>query len=103
MRQPRILSCCAVGTADSWEAICLDFDITVQGHSFREVQDKLGEAIESYVHYVATLPEQEQKRLLARRAPWHVRAKFIAGTIFTLLFLRSDHSKRHNFSIPCTV
>ena len=104
MRQPKILSCYAVGAAASWEAICLDFDITVQGQSFEEVRDKLGEAIQSYIRYIETLPEQERKDFLARRAPWHIRAKFIAGTIFTMLFRRSNHSKRrHNFSIPCTV
>src|SRR6266446_5312519 len=59
-------------------------------------RDKLGEATQSYIRYIETLPEQERKDFLARRAPWHIRAKFIAGTIFTMLFRRSNHSKRRN-------
>ncbi len=41
----RTLRCYAEGRDDSWEAICLDPDIAVQGESFAEVVDSLNEAI----------------------------------------------------------
>jgi hypothetical protein len=103
MRQERVLSCYAVRREDSWEAICLDFDIAVQGVSFGEVSQKLGEALRSYVEYVNTLPEEDQTRFLTRQVPWHVRAKFIFGVVLTMLFHGPNHSGHQSFGLPCTV
>ena len=86
----KILSCYARGAGDAWEGICLDLDIAVQGDSLGDVREKLSEAIKSYFEYVVTLPEEEQKRLLSRRVPWHVRSKYVIGAVITMLFRRSD-------------
>ena len=99
----RALTCGLVGRGDSWEAICFDFDIAVQGDSIADVQGKLSAAIESYVKYVATLPEAERDRLLRRWAPWHVRAKFTMGMIATMLFHSSGGSGKQSFGLPCAV
>ena len=46
MRGRKALSCYAIQeAADSWEAICTDLDIAVQGKSYNEVSVKFGEAI----------------------------------------------------------
>jgi predicted RNase H-like HicB family nuclease len=66
----------AEGRDDRWWAICLDFDIAVQGESFPEVRDSLHEAIDAYLDRASDLPEDEPAQLLQRRAPWHLRAKF---------------------------
>jgi|SRR6516164_115898 hypothetical protein len=104
MGRERVLRCYAVSReARSWEAICLDLDIAVQGDSFADVSRKLGEAIRSYVEYVVTLPEEDRERLMHRRAPWHIRFKFVSGTILTMLFHRPDGGGRQSFGLPCTV
>jgi|SRR5215831_4206074 len=103
MRQERILSCYAVGRDDSWEAFCVDFDIAVQGESFVDVTQKLGEAIRSFTDYVNNLPQEERERFLKRRAPWHVRAKLVLGVIMTILFGDSSRSKRQSFGVACPV
>ena len=41
--------CFAKGRPGEWEAICLDYDIAVQGRSFEEVEKFLSEAIDDYV------------------------------------------------------
>jgi hypothetical protein len=99
-----VLSCYAVQRKDGWEAICLDFDIAVQGESFAEVSHNLDDALHSYIQYVGTLPEEDQKRFLKRRVPWRVRMKFGLGVVFTMLFHRPDRSSGHqSFGVPCTV
>jgi hypothetical protein len=103
MPETRVLTCGLVGRGSSWEAICFDFDIAVQGDSVVDVQGKLSAAIESYLEYVATLPEEERNRLLSRRAPWHVRAKFTMGMVATMLFHRSGGSGKQSFGLPCAV
>lgn len=103
MRRERVLSCYAAGRDDSWEAICLDFDIAVQGDSFADVSKKLSEAIHAYIEYVVTLPADEQVDLLHRRAPWRVRTKFVLGAIVTMLFHKSNGGGQQSFGLPCTV
>jgi len=104
MRRPIRLSCYAVGNAEAWEAICTDLDIAVQGNSLRDVSDKLNEAIHAYVDYVETLPEDERRSFLSRKAPWHVRIGCMTCSFITGLFRRKPaRGKRLNFTIPCEV
>jgi predicted RNase H-like HicB family nuclease len=78
--------CFAHGRGREWEAICVDFDIAVQGDSFDEVKAMLDEAVSGYIDAVMQEAEPVRARLLNRRAPWHVRAtltfKLIAFNIF---------------------
>ena len=102
-QRERILSCYAVHHKEGWEAICLDFDIAVQGESFSEVSQKLGEALRSYIEYIMTLPAEDRARFLARRAPWHVRAKFVIGVVLTKISQKHDSGGYQSFGLPCTV
>src|SRR5262249_7788297 len=67
------LQCVATGHGDKWEAICLDLDLAVQGHSFEEVRQSLGVAIEMYVERAMEAPEPTRSQLLNRKAPFFVR------------------------------
>jgi hypothetical protein len=73
----KLYRCVFEETQGTWEAICLDLDIAVQGQGFEEVCGALRDAITQYVEYVATLPDGEKARLLSRKAPVSVRAKFL--------------------------
>jgi hypothetical protein len=68
----RKLYCVARGHGNEWEALCLDFDLAVQGRSFEDVKNALHGAIVDYVKDVCALPPADRDRLLARSAPWHV-------------------------------
>lgn len=67
------LLCFAEGHGDTYEAICVDLDLAVHGRSMREVVSLLNKAVESYVDDAMKEDEATARRLLSRRAPWHVR------------------------------
>jgi len=93
------IRCMAEGRDSRWWAICLDFDIAVQGESFTEVRDSLHQAIDMYLERVSELPEQERARLLRRRAPWYLRAKFHMVPLLAKL-QGEDGGRRRQFVIP---
>ena len=70
-----VFRCYAHGHELGWQAICVDLDIAVDGTSLQEVRASLATSIDLYLETVAELPAEEQRRLLGRRSPWHVRAK----------------------------
>src|SRR5215475_4149213 len=71
--ETQVLVCVAHGHAQSWEAICLDFDLAVQGHSLAEVRDSIEQAIIDYIEAARAEAEPARSRLLSRRAPFWVR------------------------------
>lgn len=98
----RVFRCYASGIQGDWEAICVDLDISVQGGSFKEVLDFMGAAVESYVDDALAESPSDAKRLLARRAPWHVRVKLALSSALHILRLdRDDDRLTANFDIPC--
>jgi predicted RNase H-like HicB family nuclease len=52
----RTVHCYTAGRNGAWEAICLEFDIAVQGNAFEEVFSSLQHAISLYIEGVANLP-----------------------------------------------
>ena len=72
---PLNLRCYAFGTGNSWEAICVAFDIAVSGSTLAEVKSSLAVGIELYLEEVAEASAEDRRYLLNRRSPWHVRAK----------------------------
>lgn len=72
---PLTLRCYAFGSGDSWEAICVDFDIAVFGSSLGEVRSSLETGIELYLEEIAETMPEDRHYLLTRRSPWFVRAK----------------------------
>lgn len=98
----KIFRCYAYGSNDQWEAFCIDLDISVQGRSFREVLDVMGEAISTYIDDLAAEEPAVVRRLLSRRAPWYVRAKLaFSSAIHILRMDRDDDKMTANFDVPC--
>jgi len=94
--------CIAEGHSGQWEAVCLDFDLAVQGASFDEVQKRLVEAIAAYLEYVRDLPEKERAAFLRRKAPWHMRFRLAWHLFWHVLLDKDDGDSTHaNFSLPC--
>ncbi len=98
----KTLHCYAEGQDGSWEAICLDLDIAVQGHSFEEVFGSLREAISLYLESVSDLPADERQSLLHRPAPLPVRLKFFSQALRGLFRDRDGYRQRHQFTMPLT-
>src|SRR6266404_3537906 len=99
----KVLTCYAEGRAGQWEAVCLDFDLAVQGRSFQEVSASLDTAIDDYLEYVKGLPEKERGRFLRRRVPFFTRLRFACLVLASamLLRLRSDDRQRYEFTRLC--
>jgi hypothetical protein len=99
----------ARGRPGHWEAICLDFDIAVQGRTFNEVEELLTAAVESYVEDAMKEDEATRNRLLSRRAPLRVRLSWIGGLVFAALCGRASRGERDGnassatvpFAVPC--
>jgi hypothetical protein len=98
-----LVVCYAEGQQNGkWEAVCLDYDIAVQGDSLQGVIDDLRSAIHDYLKFVETLPERQRARMLRRGVPWLARAKFIYWAIMALFFHRDPNRlQRHDFTLPC--
>lgn len=97
----RILHCYASGSDGEWEAVCIDLDLAVQGHSFEEVSNLLSEAIALHLEGVMDLPKTDQARLLNRRVPWHVRLRYAAEAFFFFMRSRDGGRFEHQYTIPC--
>lgn len=96
------LLCVAHKRQNQWEAICLDFDLAVQGQTFEEVQDMLNQAIASYVDDAMAEDEPAQSELLSRRAPLLARVAWVWPLVIYGIFDRSrDGDSSIGFSVPC--
>ncbi len=84
--QNAILVCVAHGHQGRWEALCLDYDLAVQGISLPEVREKLELALQDYVSAAEAEAEPARSQLLNRRAPFFVRLawgfRFLLAAIF---------------------
>ena len=98
MKHNVILRCYAEGSQGHWEALCLDFDLAVQGKSFDEVYRELNSMIGSYVETVSEYPEKERRRFLNRRAPFLLRLKFACLYISALMFGNRSDKERHDYT-----
>ncbi len=85
--------CYAEGRPGNWEAVCLDFDLAVQGGSFDEVYKELNESISMYLEYVKSLPEEEHLQFLSRKVPFNLRLKFVLILLATTLFKNGGHDR----------
>lgn len=98
-----LLRCYAEGRPGAWEAICLDFDVAVQGPSFEAVDKDLREAIGLYLEEIADYPAKDRARLLNRKAPLLMRLKYL------WCMIRSGNDgdnntpkERHEFTFPAS-
>ena len=92
-------TCYAWGRPGEWQAICVDFDLVAHGESLDEVRNEIADAIETYVSYLAELPESERARLMNRKAPVGLRVKlaFLYKVYPLLNALRIGLTNRYAF------
>lgn len=95
--------CFAHGREADWEALCVDYDLAVQGHSFDDVKAMLGEAISHYVEDARAETPRVRDRLLRRRAPWYVTFSLTAKLIAYNLFHRRRSHAQASFPLTCPV
>ena len=92
-------TCYAWGHSGNWEAICVDYDLTAQGHSLEEVRRELDDAVQTFLSRVRELPEYEQARLLNRKTPLALRTRLAVlyrlSRLLTPMPIRL--SDRHSF------
>lgn len=92
----------AHGRPGTWEASCVDLDISVQGASFEEVRSLLDEAVVTYVEDALKEAPADRDRLLNRRAPFWVKLKFAALFIAHISSRRSaTRELQAGFDIQC--
>jgi predicted RNase H-like HicB family nuclease len=97
----RKLLCYARSDGEGWEAFCIDLDIAVQGATFAEVVATMSEAITTYVEDARHEEPSTARRLLSRRAPWHVRLSYTVRAILHLLAGRNDPVAEASFDVHC--
>jgi len=76
----RDLRCYAYRNGETWEAICVDYDIATFASSLEEVKASLVTCIELFLEGVAEASPGDRERLLRRRSPWLLRAKLASLT-----------------------
>jgi len=64
--------CYASGRDGHWQAVCLDYDLMVEGRSLEDVKERLTQMVRTYREDALAEPEPARSQLLSRRAPWHV-------------------------------
>lgn len=99
------IKCIAHGAGNQWEAVCLDFDLAVQGRSLQEVTRLLQDVIGSYIEDALAQPEPARSQLLSRSAPFWVRLHW-AFRLFmaTLTNRRLDRGQQEatvGFPVEC--
>jgi hypothetical protein len=97
----RTLLCFARGHEGSWEGLCVDYDIAVQGASFGQVQADLAAAIADYVEAAMGEDKATSARLLARRAPLRVRLMWTARILWTAWRRDADRDTSASFPVAC--
>ena len=74
------LTCYAWSVGEGqWEAICTDLDIAAQGCSLEDAKKELEDAVDVYIDFVMTLPEDEIERFLKRKSPLWLRLRLDAN------------------------
>ncbi|MDP1593941.1 MAG: hypothetical protein Q8L80_06845 [Gallionella sp.] len=97
-----ILRCYAEQKGNQWQAFCLEFDLAVQGESFREVKSKIEEQIHEYAYdALAGEDRQYSEQLLSRRAPiYHYIKFYLIGIIQTWMHIKYSAHKSFRETLP---
>jgi hypothetical protein len=99
----RTYLCYAHSDGEGWEGLCVDLDIGVQGANLNEVVDALNEAVATYIEDAKKEDAATARALLARRAPWHVRAGHFLRAVRHLASPASDRLAAASFDVRCPV
>jgi hypothetical protein len=98
-----LIKCYAEGRSDKWEAVCLNFDIAVNGDSLEDVIKNMDEAVGLYLGRLSELPPEERDRLLHRQSPLSLRLKFLSHVLRATLGREGgpNDKGRAEFVLPC--
>ncbi|WP_417498364.1 type II toxin-antitoxin system HicB family antitoxin [Maricaulis sp.] len=98
----RTFLCAAQGRHGSWEAMCLDLDIAVQGQTLDEVRTKLNEAIHGYIESAMAEDARVRDQLLRRRAPLLTRLSVVLRIFISSLSNNDDNGDYFEANrLPC--
>ena len=67
-------TCYLIERNGTWEALCTDYDIAVQGKSANDTRHKLGRAVRTYLADVMDHGTEHREQPIGRSAPLKVRA-----------------------------
>jgi hypothetical protein len=96
----RVLHGYARGHDGSWEAICPEVNIAVQGQSCEGVRHLLEEAVSSYIEDAMNETPENAFRLMNRRVPFWLRVKLpIEFAIYR--FFHHDAGAHADFDVLC--
>jgi predicted RNase H-like HicB family nuclease len=93
--------CFAHGRDGDWQAICVDFDIAVQGNSLEDVQHMLNDAVAFYIRDANQEQEPVRNMLLNRRAPWYTTLMLTLKLIYFNIFDGRRNEAQASFPVPC--
>src|ERR1019366_5282937 len=93
--------CYYEGQGDEWEAISVDYDIAVCGHSLDEAKCLLRSAILSYLEDVEQEDARARRRLLSRRMPWTQRLLWKLRIFMQQLRLKKRSPIDGRFDLTC--
>lgn len=95
--------CVAEGSDQKgWEAICLNLDIAVEGHTLADAKARLNTAVESYIDEALKLPEDDRSRLLNRQVPFALKLEYAFRLFWHSIRSKSRDGGLHaSFEIPC--
>ena len=89
------------GRDGAWEALCVDFDIAVQGDSLQDVQHLLNDAVAFYIQDAHREQESVKHKLLNRRAPWYTTLGLTLKLIYFNIFDGRRSEAQASFPVPC--
>lgn len=87
------LICFVHGRGTRWEAICTDYDISVEGASPSEALQTLMKAVQSYIEDAMSEDATNRERLLNRRSPWRVEFMLRIRASLTMLKFRRGRDR----------
>src|SRR4051794_34316780 len=93
------LRCRARGNDATWDGVCVDLGVAVQGRSMHEVKLLLARAIA--LHVANAQQEQGSTPLLTGRASFVNRAKIaVQQLVYSITRFRPDNDHRSHFELP---
>lgn len=98
-----VVKCYARGFPGRWEAICVDFDIAVQGRSFEDVKRLLEGAVKTYIEDACAEEPRVARRLLGRKSPLSLRLRLMLAHWFNQTIARraDDQKFQAGFDLHC--
>lgn len=95
-----LIKCYAERHEDLWVAVCINFNLAAQAHTFEEAKDNLSAQIEDHIEEALSAPEPIRHQLLyGRKAPLVDRLRYhLFGVLARLAEIAHAQASRRIFS-----